>query len=140
MTDTITVRGLVATDPKSIVTATGVDVTTFRMASTRRRLDKDTGIWVDSDVNWYTVSSFRGLAQNVSASISKGQRVLVTGNLKVRDWDNGERSGTSVEIDAKSIGHDLIFGTSEFERRSPISIESDEEDEDAELDRELQPA
>ena len=66
--------------------------------------------------------------------------MLVTGKLKVRDWDNGERCGTSVEVEAKSIGHDLIFGTSEFERRSPISIETDEEDEDADLDRELQPA
>ena len=41
---------------------------------------------------------------------------MVIGKLRVRDWDNGERAGTSVEIEAESIGHDLIWGTSSFVR------------------------
>ena len=51
----------------------------------------------------------------------------------MRDWDNGERSGTSVELDAEAIGHDLTFGTTEFRRAEPA-----EEQEDSEA--ELQPA
>jgi len=42
--------------------------------------------------------------------------VVVSGRLKIRDWDNGERSGTNVEIEADSLGHDLMFGTTKFER------------------------
>ncbi len=38
------------------------------------------------------------------------------GRLRVRDWDNGERAGTSVEIEAESIGHDLVWGSSTFVR------------------------
>jgi single-strand DNA-binding protein len=117
MSDTITLRGLVATTPRHITTESGLEVTSFRLASTTRKLDTETGVWVDSDVNWFTISSFRQLAANVAQSISKGERIVVSGRLKVRDWDNGERSGTSVEIEAAAIGHDLTFGTSAFERR-----------------------
>jgi single-strand DNA-binding protein len=49
-------------------------------------------------------------------SISKGDRILVMGRLRVRDWDNGERAGTSVEIEAESIGHDLVWGSTTYTR------------------------
>ena len=38
------------------------------------------------------------------------------GRLRVRDWDNGERAGTSVEIEAETVGHDLMWGSSTFVR------------------------
>lgn len=139
MSDTITLRGLVATSPRHITTESGLEVTSFRLASTTRKLDAETGVWVDSDVNWFTVSSFRQLAGNVAQSIAKGERVVVSGRLKVRDWDNGERSGTSVEVEASAIGHDLTFGTSTFERRSLV-ISDQDDDEETEIETELQTA
>lgn len=139
MSDTITVRGLVATSPRHITTEGGLEVTSFRLASTTRKLDSESGVWVDSDVNWFTISSFRQLARNVVQSISKGERVVVSGRLKIRDWDNGERSGTSVEVEASAIGHDLTFGTSVFERRSLV-VSEPQDDEEAEIEEELQPA
>jgi single-stranded DNA-binding protein len=66
--------------------------------------------------NWFTVTGFRQLAINASTSVSKGDRIIVTGKLRVRDWDNGERTGTSVEIEADSIGHDLSWGSAKFTR------------------------
>jgi len=139
MSDTITLRGLVATTPRHITTESDLEVTSFRLASTTRKLDTETGVWVDSDVNWFTVSSFRQLASNVAQSISKGERIVVSGRLKVRDWDNGERSGTSVEVEASAIGHDLTFGTSSFERRSLV-VADPEDEEETELETELQTA
>lgn len=68
------------------------------------------------ETNWYTITSFRQLALNASTSIEKGQRVVVAGRLRIREWDNGERVGTTVEIEADSIGHDLLWGTSTFTR------------------------
>jgi single-strand DNA-binding protein len=56
------------------------------------------------------------LAINASTSVSKGDRIFVAGRLRVRDWDNGERAGTSVEIEADAIGHDLSWGTAAFTR------------------------
>jgi len=129
MSETISVQGLVATTPRHLVTQDGLPITSFRMASTHRRFDRTTKKWVDGETNWYTITAFRQLAINVAGSISKGERVVVSGKLRVRDWDNGERAGTSVEIEAEAIGHDLTWGTSTFTRTVMVR-EVDEEPEE----------
>jgi len=117
MTDTITLTGIIATDPRALVTQTGLSITSFRLASTQRRYDRVKGEWVDGETNWYTITAFRQLAENVLTSLRKGQRVIVTGRVRIRAWESGERSGMTVEVDADAIGHDLVWGRSTFERR-----------------------
>lgn len=112
--DTITITGNVATDPEFKRTTAGLAITTFRVASGRRRYDRDTGSWTDSGTNWYTVSVFRSLADHAFASLHKGDRVILTGRLRLREWENGTRRGTAIEIDAEAIGHDLLWGTTTF--------------------------
>jgi single-strand DNA-binding protein len=131
MAEHLVVRGLIATEPRLIEAESGVNVLSFRLAAAQRRFDSQTGKWLSDQTNWFTVSSFRRLADNSHSSLAKGDRVLVAGRLKVRDWDNGERSGTSVELEAEAIGHDLTFGTTEFRRAEPSETES--EDSEAEL-------
>lgn len=121
MADRITVTGVVATPPHHVITAAGFPVTSFRLASTHRKYDKGEAKWVDGDTNWYTVVSFRNLAQNVPGSVEKGQRVIVTGRLRVRDWEAGEKSGRAVEIEADAIGHDLAWGTASYAKSSGSS-------------------
>jgi len=116
MTDTITLTGFVATVPNHLVTGEGLPITSFRLASTQRRFDRSRNLWVDSGTNWYTVTSFRQLALNANSSVRKGERVIVTGRLRIRDWAAGDKVGTSIEIDADSIGHDLTWGTASFTR------------------------
>jgi single-strand DNA-binding protein len=117
MTDIITVRGYVATEVRLTVASSGLAITGFRMCSTERRFDRETSTWVDGHTNWYSVSMFRQLATNAGASIKKGDRVIVTGRLKVRPWSNADgRTGTSVEIEADTAGHDLMWGTANFIR------------------------
>lgn len=116
MTDIITVTGVVATEPRNRVTSAAVPITDFRLASNHRRFDRSKQEWVDNGTNWFTVSAFRQLALNSLVSLHKGERVVVTGRLKVREWTAGEKNGREVEIDADSIGHDLTFGTSTFTR------------------------
>ena len=128
MSESFTVSGLVATTPRHLVTQEGLPITSFRLASSKRRFDKTKRIWVDGETNWFTITSFRQLAINSAASISKGDRIVVKGRLKVRDWDNGERSGTSVEVDAESLGHDLVWGTAEFSRT--VLVREDPEDDE----------
>jgi len=111
MTDTITVTGVVGGDPRVHVTTQGLTITSFRLASTRRYFDRVKGAWEDGETNWYTVSGFRQLAHNAAASVRRGDRVVVHGRLRLRAWENGEKSGTAVEIEADSIGHDLAWGT-----------------------------
>ena len=116
LTETITVAGLIATTPRHLITQDGLPITSFRLAASNRRFDREQSTWVDGDTNWYTVTAFRQLAINSSTSLSKGERILVSGRLRIRDWDNGERAGTSVEIEADHIGHDLMWGSSVFTR------------------------
>ncbi len=116
MSDIITVTGNIATDPEHKRTQGGISITTFRVASGQRRFDRQTERWVDSGTNWYTVSTYRGLADHAFRSLRKGDRVLLTGRLRVRQWDNGTKQGTAVDIDAEAIGHDLLWGTTVFER------------------------
>jgi single-strand DNA-binding protein len=111
--------GLVATSPRHLVTQEGLPITSFRLACSNRYYDEDKQAWVEGETNWFTVTAFRTLGINVAQSVSKGHRITVSGSLKIRDWDSGERSGTSVEIIADSVGHDLNYGTSEFTRTQP---------------------
>lgn len=116
MSDTITLTGLVATTPRHLTTSEGLAITSFRLASSQRRFDRSTQKWIDADTNWYTISAFRALANNAATSVVKGDRVIVSGRLRIRDWENTDRSGTSVEIEADNIGHDMFWGTSTFTR------------------------
>lgn len=115
--ESITVAGLIATTPRHIVTQDGLPITSFRLASSTREFDRQAGKWVEGRTNWYTVTSFKQLAINASASLSKGDRILVTGNLRLLEFEVGDGYGsTAVEIEADAIGHDLSWGTSTFTR------------------------
>lgn len=118
MSDTITITGNIATEPERRESG-GTPIASFRLASTQRRIDKESGQWVDAHTNWYTVSAFRQLAVHALESLHKGQRVIVTGKLKVRTWENASGKGTSVDIDAEGIGHDLLWGTTDFRKDDP---------------------
>lgn len=122
MPDTITVTGNIAADPEQRPLNSGGTVTSFRLASTHRRLDRERNEWVDAYTNWYNVSAFRALGEHAFASFRRGDRVVVTGRFRLREWDTGTKRGVSAEIDAEALGHDLLWGTSTFVRaagRSP---------------------
>lgn len=114
MEDTITFTGRIGTPPTRRVIAGGTTVTTFRVGSTRRRRDPQTGQWHDDGTSWYTVSAYRRLAEFAAASLRKGEPVVVTGRLKIREWENATAKGIAIDVDADSIGHDLNWGTSTF--------------------------
>lgn len=132
MTDQLTLTGLIATTPRHIVTSEGLAITSFRLASQQRRFDRDSKQWADADTNWYTVTAFRDLAINASHSLNKGDRVVTVGRLKVRDWSNDDRSGTSIEVEADSLGHDLHWGVSQFQRVSKGASEPPEDEPEEE--------
>ncbi len=133
MNDSLSVHGFVATEPRHLVTDEGLPITSFRLVTTRRRFNRQTSAWENGDTNWYTVSAFRQLAVNVAACVTKGQPVLVSGRLSLREWE-GERAGMTAEIEADAVGHDLGWGSATFTRsveRTPLRTESAEEEADA---------
>lgn len=62
------------------------------------------------------MSAFRQLATHTAESVDKGDRILVVGKLRIREWENDERTGTNIEIEADAVGHDLTWGTGVFTR------------------------
>jgi single-strand DNA-binding protein len=96
-------------------------VASFRIASNSRRFDKSTSSWIDQEPSYLSITAWSQLAENVALSVHKGQGLVVTGKLKVRQWQDADKSGTNVEIDAIAIGHDLNRGTSEFTKVKRVS-------------------
>jgi len=127
MTDHITITGLIATDPRHIVMPEGTAITSFRFASPVRKYDRTQGKWVDVTTNWYSIVAFRALAINAAASLTKGDRLIVSGQVRIRHWQAGERAGIVVEVEAEAIGHDLGWGISRFtrQREQAVPVEDD---------------
>lgn len=117
----ICVVGTVATQPKEISFESGVYLCSFALASNFRRFDKGASTWVDSHTNWFTVNVFRSLGENAFASISKGDRLIIKGRLRIKKWERDGKSGTNVEIDADAIGHELKWGTTKFTRATRVN-------------------
>ncbi|MBT2485836.1 MULTISPECIES: single-stranded DNA-binding protein [unclassified Microbacterium] len=134
MIDTVTIVGRVATDPVQGQTGGGIPVTNFRMASTHRRFDTATQTWIDAGTNWFSVAAFRQLGEHAKTSLRTGDGIIVTGRLKIRTWENNGKQGTSVDIDADVIGHDLRWGTTAYRPRRRTDATETAEDTAAETD------
>ena len=124
MGESITVVGNIAGEIKHLTSSNGTPITSFRLASTERRYDAEKKEWVDAETNFYSVSAFRALARNAYASFQKGERIVVTGKLRIRAWDNGTKKGIEADIDAESLGHDLRWGTTAFTKVTSTSTET----------------
>lgn len=112
----ITVVGTAVQDPKFSITKNGVAFCSVRIAVNGRKFDRESGSWQDGDTNYFTLNCWRFLAENTAQSVQKGDPIMATGRLRVREWKTEEKSGTSVEIEATSLGHDLTRGTATFAR------------------------
>ncbi len=118
----VTVVGNVATEPESQVTATGVTVTRFRLATTTRRYDAERGAWTDGPTSFYTVRAWRNLGSNVQESVSLGEPLVVQGRLRIRQDEKDGKRYLSAELEAAAIGHDLARGVARFSRSSSLPV------------------
>jgi single-strand DNA-binding protein len=115
----VTLVGHIATEPVMRSTAAGARVTSFRLASTERRFDKGVNGWRDASTTFYTVTTWRTMAENVHQSLSKGQPVVVHGRLRDSSYEAKDGQWRTVlEVEAFALGHDLSRGISSFEKAS----------------------
>ena len=107
-------------------------VASFRVACTPRRYQKKTDEWVDGDTQWYSVTTWRTLAENCARSLHRGDPVVLHGKLNAQVWTNSAGIDvTSFDIEASFVGHDLNRGTSEFARNARLVADADEPDAEA---------
>jgi single-strand DNA-binding protein len=113
----VTLVGWLAQDPFYTITQNGTAFVSLRVGCTPRRFDRQTGQWQDMDSMFLTVNCWRGLADNVNSSeLRRGDPVVVTGRLRIRQYVKDEQLRFSAEIEASTLGHDLTRGTAEFRR------------------------
>ncbi|MCL4368067.1 MAG: single-stranded DNA-binding protein [Actinobacteria bacterium] len=113
----ITIIGNLTADPELKFTPSGAAVADFSVAVTPRRFDKDRSEWVDGDAMFFRCAAWREQAENVAASLVKGSRVVVTGNLRVRSFERTDKSkGTSVEVQVDEVGPSLRWATAAVTR------------------------
>jgi single-strand DNA-binding protein len=116
----VTVTGNVAGDVIARRVGANLEhmLVTFRVASSERRWDKASESWVDGDRFTASVNCWRRLADGARC-LTKGDPVIVTGRLSVREYEAEGVRRYMTEISAVAVGPDLARCTADVHRRRP---------------------
>lgn len=113
----VTLVGNLVDDPELRFTPSGAAVANFRVASTPRTYDRQSGEWKDGEALFLSCSVWRQAAENVAESLQRGMRVIVQGRLKSRSYDDREGNKRTVfEIDVDEVGPSLFRATAKVTR------------------------
>lgn len=108
----ITIVGNLTADPELRFTPSGAAVANFTVASTPRTFDKAANEFKDGETLFMRCSVWREAAENVSESLTRGMRVVVTGRLVSRSWQTQEgENRTVMEMQVDEIGPSLRYAT-----------------------------
>ncbi len=120
--NTVTIVGNVTRDPELRFTPSGQATASFGLAVNRRWQNRQTQEWEEA-TSFFDVVCWREMAENVSESVTRGSRILVTGRLEQRSWETPDGDKRSrVEIIAEELGPSLRWATAQVvknERRGP---------------------
>ena len=113
----VVLMGNAVSDVHRHTTSKGDVMARFRLVVHERRYDRTLERYVEAEPSYFNVVAWRQTAENVLASVRRGDPVVVSGRLRVREWkaDDG-RIKTSGEVSVQGIGHDLSRGRSAFSR------------------------
>lgn len=108
--------GNVTRDPELRFTPSGQAVATFGLAVNRRWQNRQTQAWEEA-TSFFDVVCWAQLAENVSETVTKGTRLMVTGRLDQRTWETQEGDKRSkVEVIADEVGPSLRWATAAVTR------------------------
>lgn len=113
----ITVIGNLTADPELRFTPTGTAVANFTIASTPRAFDRQTNEWRDGETLFLRCDVWREVAENVSESLTRGARVIVSGRLGQRTYETREgEKRTVTELKVDEIGPSLRYATAKVNK------------------------
>jgi single-strand DNA-binding protein len=122
----VTVVGNLTADPELRYTSRGDAVVNVRVAVNTRYKEGDT--WKERDTEFYEVTIWRFLAENVAASLQRGDRVILYGRLtndKFTTRDNVDVERT--KITASAMGPDLSYAEARLRKIARSRSNSSEE-------------
>ena len=116
---TITVVGNLTDDPELRFTPSGAAVAKFRIASTPRTMDRQSGEWKDGEPLFLACNIWRDAAEHVAESLQRGARVIVQGRLRQRSYETREGEKRTVyELEVDEIGPSLRYATAKVQKMS----------------------
>jgi len=110
----VEVIGNVTREPDLKFLPSGLAVAEFGIAVNKRWLNKQTNQW-EEETSFFDVTCWAELAENVTESIPKGCRVIVTGRLEQQSWedkDTGQKR-SKVKIVADEVAPSLRWATAQ---------------------------
>ncbi len=115
MSNSITVVGNLVEDPELRYTQSGTALANVRVASSRRYQDRNQE-WQE-ETAFFRGTVWREMAEQVAESLHKGDRVIITGSIEQRDWeDNQGQKRSSLELRIQEIGPSLRWATAQVNR------------------------
>ena len=94
----VTLVGNIGDDPKMKSTATGVAVAELSIAVSKRVKNQDTGAR-DLQTQWFDLTAFSVLAENIGKLVKKGSKALVDGELRVNKWEDKKDGSARKSVD-----------------------------------------
>jgi single-strand DNA-binding protein len=114
--NTITVVGNLTRDPEIRYTASGQANARLGIAVSRRWMNRQTNDW-EERTSFFNIVAWGDMAENISDTLTKGNRVVVNGRLEQRSWETEQGEKRSVvEIVADEIGPSLRWATAQVTR------------------------
>ena len=111
----VTIVGNITRDPELRFTPSGQANARLGVAVNRKWQDRNSGEWQEA-TSFFDVICWRELAENVSESLKKGTRVIVTGRLEQRSWEQDGNKRSVVEINADEVAPSLRWATAKVEK------------------------
>lgn len=113
----LTLIGNLTSDPELRYTQNGRAVANFTVATTPRKFDRTSNEWQDGDTAFLRCSVWGDYAENVAATLGKGNRVIVYGALGQRNYETkeGEKRST-FEVNVEEVGPLLRYSRAELHR------------------------
>lgn len=103
-------------EPELRFTGDGKPWAKVRAVAKDRRKNQQ-GEWEDGETCFIDIVVYGKVAENVTESITKGDPMVVTGRLLMREWETSEgRKVTGYSIKADEIGPSLKFRPSRTDR------------------------
>ena len=114
----ITVIGNLTADPELRFTPSGAAVANFTVASTPRTFDRQSNEWKDAETLFMRCSVWREAAENVAESLQRGARVIVSGRLVSRSWEDKEsgQKRSVMEMQVDEVGPSLRYATAKVNK------------------------
>jgi single-strand DNA-binding protein len=118
----ITLVGNLVDDPELRFTPSGQAVAKFRVASTPRYRDQQSGEWKDGESLFLSCNVWRQAAEHVAESLQRGMRVIVQGRLKQRSYETKEGEKRTVfEVEVDDVGPSLKNATAKVSKTTRSS-------------------